>query len=112
VKGDHTGEDGKMMFEELELWHHNPVECIQELLSNPALDGDITYTPVQCVTDKDSTNCVIDEGWTAGWWWKTQTGKSMLWQTWYLVELIFPGQNSGRGCGSTDHSGFRQNATD
>jgi hypothetical protein len=72
VEGDRTGEDGKKMFEELELWRRNPVECIQELLGNPALDGDIAYAPVQCFTDKDGTNRVIDEGWTADWWWKTQ----------------------------------------
>jgi len=62
VDGDHAGEDGKMMFEELELWRRDPVECIQELLGNPVLDGDISYAPVQYFTDSTGTNHVIDEG--------------------------------------------------
>lgn len=54
MNGDHAGEDGNMMSEELELWHCNSVES--------ALDGNILYAPVQYFTDKNGTNCVIDEG--------------------------------------------------
>ncbi|KAF8228358.1 hypothetical protein L208DRAFT_1291921, partial [Tricholoma matsutake] len=72
VDGGHVGEGSKMMCEELELWHCNPVECIQELIGNPALNGHIAYTPVQHFTNKDGANHVINEGWIADWWWKTQ----------------------------------------
>ena len=78
VDGDRAGEDGKMMAEELELWHRNPVECIQELLGNPELNGNISYAPVQHFTDKNGMNHVIDERWTADWWWKTQVVASMV----------------------------------
>ncbi|KAF8233108.1 hypothetical protein L208DRAFT_1268663, partial [Tricholoma matsutake] len=42
------------------------------LLGNPALDGDVSYAPVQYFTDRMGTNHVLDEGWTADWWWKMQ----------------------------------------
>ena len=29
--------------EELELWLHDPVACIRELIGNPAFNGDISY---------------------------------------------------------------------
>ncbi|KAG6906093.1 hypothetical protein DXG01_015962 [Tephrocybe rancida] len=36
VDGDRIGEDGKVMSEDLELWLCDPVECICELMGNPA----------------------------------------------------------------------------
>ncbi|KAF8232974.1 hypothetical protein L208DRAFT_1269244, partial [Tricholoma matsutake] len=93
IDGDHAGEDGMKMSEDLELWHCDPVECIQELLGIPALNGDISYTPVQYFTDKDGTNCVINKGWTADWWWKMQVREVVV-ASMVLFKLIFPGQNS------------------
>lgn len=43
IEGDRPGEDGKMMSEDVELWCRDPVECIQELIGNPALASDISY---------------------------------------------------------------------
>lgn len=31
VEGNLDGDDGEMMGEELDLWHHNPLEFIQEI---------------------------------------------------------------------------------
>jgi hypothetical protein len=45
VKGDKHGEDGKVLEEQVELWFRDPVECVKELLGNPAFDGKIAYAP-------------------------------------------------------------------
>ncbi|KAF8804478.1 hypothetical protein BYT27DRAFT_7258947 [Phlegmacium glaucopus] len=72
VTGDREGEDGQKMNEDLELWRHNPLECIQELIGNPAFKDKMSFEPAQIFTDEGCTNHVIDEAWTADWWWKTQ----------------------------------------
>ncbi|KIM38488.1 hypothetical protein M413DRAFT_30038 [Hebeloma cylindrosporum] len=54
VPGDKLGDDGKPMVENLELWFRDPVECVKELLSNPAFKDYISYAP-----ERD-------------WWWETQ----------------------------------------
>ncbi|KAI5987799.1 hypothetical protein EDC04DRAFT_2993988 [Pisolithus marmoratus] len=48
LKGE---EDPIMDGEEMELWMHNPVTCIRELIRNPAFHGDIAYTPEKVYTD-------------------------------------------------------------
>ncbi|KAG2339093.1 hypothetical protein BDR05DRAFT_977833 [Suillus weaverae] len=35
IKGNQTDENGQLLQEDLELWTHNPVECIKELIGNP-----------------------------------------------------------------------------
>lgn len=81
VSGDREGEDGEKMSEEIELWRRNPLECIRELIGNPAFKDKISFEPAQVFTDKGCTNRVIDETWTADWWWKTQVVVHVLtWQ--------------------------------
>lgn len=70
VSGDVEAEDGETLGEELELWHRNPMECIQELIGNPAFKDKIVFEPGQFFTDEGCTNRIIDEAWTADWWWK------------------------------------------
>jgi len=45
VEGDVVGEDGKMMTEEMELWRHDPIECMKELIGNPAFKNFMSYVP-------------------------------------------------------------------
>ena len=35
IEGDILNESGALQTETVELWHQNPVECIQELIGNP-----------------------------------------------------------------------------
>ena len=86
IDGDRPGEDGKMMFEDVELWCRDPVECIQQLIGNPTLAGDISYEPIQLFTDQAETNQVIDEAWTADWWWKTQV-RARWCEAWHDLNL-------------------------
>ncbi|KAG6914685.1 hypothetical protein DXG01_015946 [Tephrocybe rancida] len=72
VNGDRIGKDGKVMFEDLELWLHDPVECIRELMGNPAFLELMAYVPEKVYMDIKSKKQIYDEMWTADWWWDTQ----------------------------------------
>jgi Plavaka transposase len=44
--GNQLSEDGEPLPDEkLELWRRDPVECIRELLGNPALKNHMKYAP-------------------------------------------------------------------
>jgi hypothetical protein len=72
VAGNRKFEDGTFMSEEVELWKRNPVECVRELLGNPAFRDIISYVPERAYADKAGTNRIYDEMWTGDWWWTTQ----------------------------------------
>ncbi|OSX66647.1 hypothetical protein POSPLADRAFT_1133402 [Postia placenta MAD-698-R-SB12] len=56
----------------IELWKRNPVECIKELIGNPAFKDDIKYAPEQHFTSPDCNNHIFNEMWTGEWWWDIQ----------------------------------------
>ena len=60
------------MSEDLELWKRDPVECIKDLIGNPAFQDLMSYVPQRAYTDAEGKNCIFDEMWTADWWWDTQ----------------------------------------
>ena len=70
VLGDLEGPDGEMIGEELELWRRNPLECIQELFGNPSFKDKMMFEATQYFADEACTNRLIDEAWTADWWWE------------------------------------------
>ncbi|KAG6806291.1 hypothetical protein H0H92_011916, partial [Tricholoma furcatifolium] len=72
VEGDRLGKDGEVMSEDLELWMCDPVECIRELMGNPAFSENISYAPERAYRDEACTQRIFDEMWTANWWWDTQ----------------------------------------
>ena len=45
IKGDKVNDDGKPLEERVELWLCDPVECMREIIGNPAFDGNMAYTP-------------------------------------------------------------------
>ena len=57
--GDHIDENGTAMEEKLELWQHDPVECIKELVGNPAFKEAITYTPERVYANSEGTECYV-----------------------------------------------------
>ena len=57
--------------EAVELWYRNPVELVEELLGNPMFK-DVKYAPEHIYEDKEGKVEVIDEMWTAKWWWEIQ----------------------------------------
>ncbi|KAK0451956.1 Zn-finger domain-containing protein [Desarmillaria tabescens] len=72
VKRDKIDADGKVACEDLELWHHDPIECVKELMGNPAFCELLAYAPEQAFVDEDGTNQIFDQMWTGEWWWATQ----------------------------------------
>ncbi|KAH9923117.1 uncharacterized protein BXZ73DRAFT_91463 [Epithele typhae] len=70
--GDEKDDNGKMKTENVELWRRNPVEIVRELLGNPVFDGVVRFAPERLVASKDGSEIVIEEMWTADWWWETQ----------------------------------------
>ncbi|KAI5991711.1 hypothetical protein EDC04DRAFT_2587370 [Pisolithus marmoratus] len=72
MEGDIVAEDGTLRHEQLELWWHDPVECVQELMGNPAFWDVMSYVPEHAYADADGENCIYDEMWTGNWWWDMQ----------------------------------------
>lgn len=58
--------------EQLELWRQDPIECVQELVGNPAFVDHIQFQPERVYLDETRTNRQYDEMWTADWWWSKQ----------------------------------------
>ncbi|KAI6011028.1 hypothetical protein BKA83DRAFT_4467357 [Pisolithus microcarpus] len=73
VCGDIVGEDGILKHELLELWRRDPVECVQDLMGNPAFRNAMSYVPERAYTDANGENRIYDEMWTGNWWWDVQT---------------------------------------
>lgn len=72
VQGDMVGENGEALVEKLELWKRDPVECIRELIGNPAFRDVMGYAPERVYADKETSTRVYDEMWTGDWWWNLQ----------------------------------------
>ena len=72
VEGDLVGEDGAVKQETVELWRRDPVECVEELIGNPALRDMMAYVPERAYTDAKGESRIYDEMWTGDWWWETQ----------------------------------------
>ncbi|KAJ7155095.1 hypothetical protein C8R46DRAFT_1296282 [Mycena filopes] len=70
LEKDPTG--ATMRHEQNELWFRDPVECVQELMGNPAFRHAMRYAPEKLYADASETIEVVDEMWTAGWWWEIQ----------------------------------------
>ncbi len=76
VKGDLKGQDGVEMSELLELWHRDPVECVRELIGNPAFRDSMQFAPERLYEDELGKQEVWNEMWTGQWWWETQVSPS------------------------------------
>ncbi|KAJ6548353.1 hypothetical protein B0H19DRAFT_1298935 [Mycena capillaripes] len=72
--GNRLDENDEMMKEDLELWMRDPVECIKELMGNPAFHDYMAYMPEHVYSDKTGAESsrIFDEMWTANWWWELQ----------------------------------------
>ncbi|KAJ7099271.1 hypothetical protein B0H15DRAFT_920171 [Mycena belliarum] len=71
--GDLCDDDGKSRTETAELWYRDPVECVKELIGNPAFRDVMDYAPTRLFLDAEGTEELIEEMSSAGWWWKMQT---------------------------------------
>ena len=78
VDGDRVNNDGKTMSEDLELWMRDPVECVKELIGNPAFKELMSFVAEHVYADENGTIRIYDEMWTADWWWKIQVSVANL----------------------------------
>jgi len=72
ITGDRKDENGDAIVEEVELWRRNPVDCVRELIGNPAFKDGMKYTPEKHYEDEELNNRVYDEMATGDWWWEVQ----------------------------------------
>lgn len=79
IQGDQLGPDGEVLTEDLEIWARVPVECVREILSNPAFKDEVSYAPRREYLDPEMQRRVYTEMATADWWWRVQvTTRTML----------------------------------
>jgi hypothetical protein len=66
---------GDVADEHVEIWMRDPVQCVADLLSNPALVNCIQFAPVRLYTcKKGRKERVYSEMWTGDRWWELQVG--------------------------------------
>lgn len=76
ITGNVENEDGMRMEENVEVWRRDPVECVKELMGNPAFKDHMSYIAEHVYLDKGGKVRIFDEMWTADWWWNTQVSIS------------------------------------
>ncbi|KAJ7817495.1 hypothetical protein B0H14DRAFT_3474582 [Mycena olivaceomarginata] len=75
LEGDELDASGKPKKEVVELWCRDPVECVHELVGNPAFRAKQYYAPYRIFKrfeDGKYSNREVNEMWTADWWWEIQ----------------------------------------
>ncbi|KAJ7674410.1 hypothetical protein B0H17DRAFT_1207991 [Mycena rosella] len=87
--GDVLDDDGQFKTETAELWFRDPVECIKELIGNPAFKDVMDYAPKQLFVDKEGKEERINEMSTARWWWEMQQrGDKTAWPVYLTIGNI------------------------
>lgn len=76
LEADPSG--GTMQYETAELWHRDPVKCVEELLASPTFRDVTKYAPEQVYADKGGNEQIFEEMWTARWWWEVQVSRFLL----------------------------------
>lgn len=108
IEGDEKDKQNWLRKEVLHLWKRNPVECIEELLGNPAFCEHMRFAPERVYTDEECRNQIFDETWSSNWWWNLQVcwlGCSAVQSK--LANFSLEG-SQGRCYYRTCHSGIRQ----
>ncbi|KIJ10756.1 hypothetical protein PAXINDRAFT_16302 [Paxillus involutus ATCC 200175] len=72
IEGDLLGADGQCQTEDVELWMHDPNDCIHELMANPTFWDAVCFELQQVFDDKEGTTRQYNKMWTADWWWEMQ----------------------------------------
>ncbi|KAH7904475.1 hypothetical protein BJ138DRAFT_1019119, partial [Hygrophoropsis aurantiaca] len=78
LTGDITNDEGEASVEEVEMWFRDPVECVRELIGNPSFQDVMKYAPERVYTGEEGTDRVINETWTADWWWNLHQENAMF----------------------------------
>ena len=66
------------MEEKVEVWRRDPVECVKEIMGNPAFKDYMSYTAEHVYLEDEGKVRIFDEMWTANWWWNTQVSSNII----------------------------------
>lgn len=72
ITGDERDDKGHLKTEIVQLWKRDPVECVKELMGNPAFRDKLRYSPQRAYEDDEGKTRMFDEMWTGDWWWDLQ----------------------------------------
>ena len=64
ITGDERDEKGRLKTETIQLWKQDPVECVKELIGNPAFWEKLRYSPQRAYEDEEGKSRIFDEMWT------------------------------------------------
>ncbi|KIY67102.1 hypothetical protein CYLTODRAFT_454797 [Cylindrobasidium torrendii FP15055 ss-10] len=54
------------------LRHRDILEAVKALWGDPKFANRIVFKPSRIFTDRNRTHCIVNEMWTAEWWWQVQ----------------------------------------
>ena len=74
----------RMITEDVELWHRDPVEGIKDLIGNPAFKHCMQYAPERVFTDVKQEDQKFDNMWTSEWWWEQQVRALFTLPFWFV----------------------------
>lgn len=76
ITGDIIGPDREKLTEEAEMWSHDIIEVIKELLGNATYGKDMVFAAQDQFNDVEKTERRYTEMWMADWWKKIQVCQS------------------------------------
>ena len=92
ITGDERNEKGRLKMETIQLWKWDPVECVKELIGNPAFWEKLRYSPQRAYEDKEGKSHIFDEMWTGDWWWNLQVSTLS-----HIFDIYLPSSRIGFG---------------
>ena len=84
--------------EELELWMHNLVTCIFELIGNMSYHGNMMYTPEKVYTNQQGRCQWYNKIWTREWSWEVQVSHSGYISSTHYTFIIGPFARGSNHC--------------
>ncbi|KAI9464313.1 hypothetical protein HD554DRAFT_2026458 [Boletus coccyginus] len=69
LTGDCVDDNGQVQIEEVELWFHDPVDCVCKIIRNPMFHDQMKYVSKRHYMNKAGMNRVVNETCTVDWWW-------------------------------------------
>lgn len=113
IQGDLTDAGGAALFEDVELWRRNPVECVKDLLQNPAFKDHLAFAPQRIFKKSNYTNREYHKMWGSDWWWQRQVSSLHgIPQCFPLLKCMPLAHASQRRDSRPSHPGVRQNTSD
>jgi hypothetical protein len=72
LPGDKLDGEGRPLVEHMELWRRNILDCVRDLIGNPAFRDVMAYAPHRAFRELEALRQIFDQAWTAEWWWDMQ----------------------------------------